>query len=617
MLHHWQTHFARLTCGILVLSLGSGWLDASPAQTIDQAVAAIRARVAERVEVDRVERMPPGTVEALLEAEERHVLGTAYLRFHLDKPGIVSVFRDKRLAEDDEPFWLADAGFGLTDFSARAYLQDFEVWQREYPAGEVGLGVHALRTIREHYFVAVGPGDGGQVPEVTPVFPDSLKVGTLAEGAYPWVDRDSPIERLSPELAGQVLVRTDSSHRSLASVYDYFRATEHPAGPGADQILLTLTEDPARSMAVQWRTDPTVEQAQAIVWRAADDQGATRSEGMIFHGSTMRIEAPRTLNDPAVHRHTVRIDELEPDTEYVYAVGDGSPYGWSSRAPFRTAPEADEPVSFLYFGDVQEGFGRFRGLLRTALRERPEAAFAVFAGDLVGRGNDTADWDAFFAALDGEEAMRSIPIVPAIGNHELLPGDEPDLYRRLFMLPENGPPELEPGRAWSFIYGELAFVIMDSNVDRGQTDWLDERLGEVRRHASHAFAVIHHGAYTSRPGRYYPRVSEDWVPLLEKHGVRFVLQGHDHAYLRSQPQPPHRDEEPGTVYIIATAGGKFYPQAEHAYAATAFANTPTFQVFDWMAESGSLLYRAFDEGGDERDRVVLRVDQVNGIKVFK
>jgi hypothetical protein len=59
---------------------------------------------------------------------------------------------------------------------------------------------------------------------------------------------------------------------------------------------------------------------------------------------------------------------LNPDTSYVYRVGrEGA---WSQPATFTTAASSGR-FSFLYMGDVQEGYQEWGDLLQVAGREKP------------------------------------------------------------------------------------------------------------------------------------------------------------------------------------------------------------------------------------------------------
>jgi hypothetical protein len=587
-----RSYVVALVAGLLAEATSG--IHASDTVALEPVVESVRMRIATTYSGPAFDRLPPGSVEALLDPAERRALATEHLRFRLDRPARLYVFRDSRLAEDDEPFWLRSSGFAPTSLTARAYQLVFDAWTKDVPAGEIGLGVHALRRYREHYFVVVASRDGHSVPTVTPLGTPAPAIDVFRVGAAPWVDRGSTLEEIPTTLAGLPLVRTFSDRRAVASLYDWFRSTDHPAETAPDQIVATFGGDPARRVAVAWRTAPGIERALLELSSADEPTLAPR----IHEATTDRIDAPRTLNQPAVLRHTVALSDLRPDTRYTYRVGTtGGP--WSTPRTFRTAPEAPREIRFLAFGDVQEDYDSFVPLLRRALEHVPEPDFVVFAGDLVSRGNDTDDWDAFFAALDA--VPLPAPLLPALGNHELLPGDAPDLYRRLFVLPTNGPDSLEPERAYSLDYAGVRLVVLDSNTDGGQTPWLERLLAAPRATPrAPALAVAHHGAYTSRPGRYFPRVREQWAPLFEAHGVPLVLQGHDHAYLRTVPIGT-----PGTTYLIATAGGKFYPQAHHAYAARAFADTATFQIVTASPHDGRVTLETRDADGRILDSATL------------
>lgn len=591
-------------CLATLLSLllpGSGLVSGAgvapaPEDPLGTVVAAVRERLAQTGAPTGSWPPTVAAVEALLTTDERSALATAYLRFAVDRPVRVSVFVDTRLLAVGEPFWLQDLGFAPTDGSARAFQQDFVAWQRDWPAGEIGLGIHAFRRIREHYFVTIASAEGEQPPVVEPLGPHPPHLARMGVGALPWRDRTATIETVSPQFVGQVLLQTASDRRPLASLIDYFRLTDHPATAQPDQIVLTLTADPARAMAVQWRTSTEVGEGKVRYWPEArpDDQ-------RIIIANRLRIEAPRVLNQRAVLRHTAVLTDLAPGQRYGYCVGHDAEGGWSPVAAFATAPAENAEITFLAFGDVQEGYEQFADLLASARRIAPHAAFAVFAGDLVSRGNDLDDWDAFFAAW--APSGMSLPMAPAVGNHELLPGDHAELYRQLFHLPTNGPATLPPERTYRLDYAGHRFLVLDSNTDAGQTLWLQRELSACD--VPSTFAVAHHGAYTSRPGRYYARVREKWAPLLIHHRVGLVFQGHDHAYLRTIPMYPDSGDKTdggGTTFLISTAGDKYYAQAVHDYAARAFADTATFSVITADPRHGAWELRTFDAAGKLRDQ---------------
>jgi len=559
-------------------------VEAAQALTVEGAVAALRARLAREVPSERLEGLTPREIAGFLTPAERRVLGEGYLSFRVNVPTVVSLFVEARLTRCGEPFWLFERGFQRTPYRARAYDQLFEVWRRPFGAGRVGLGVHALRVGFEHYFVALAPARPGEVLEVEDPQPPVHRLGRVEVGAHVYVDRTVTLQSVSPELLGQTLLLTQSDRRPVGAVYLYYRATRHPATPRPDQVVLTPGDDPKTSQTVGWRTSTQVPTGAVKLWRADRPEGSAR----VVPAETRPLESPRTVNDPRVHRHTALMEGLDPATPYRYRVGDGRT--WTAPATFTTAPPSPRPFKFLYFGDAQNGLEAFGAILRRAHRLHPDAAFAVLAGDLVDRGNARDDWDAFFHHTAG--VFGSLPLVPAIGNHEAQDHEPPRLYRAQFRLPHSGPRDLPPGHAYRFEYGGARFVVLDSTLRAStQAAWLEAQLREGG--ARWKLVVCHHPPFPSRPGRYYAGVREVWAPLFERHGVALVLGGHDHAYLRTHPMDGAQPSERGTVYVVANAGGKFYPWAAQPYAAASWPNLRTYQVIE-VDPHGPLRYCAYD-----------------------
>jgi acid phosphatase type 7 len=85
-----------------------------------------------------------------------------------------------------------------------------------------------------------------------------------------------------------------------------------------------------------------------------------------------------------------------------------------------------------------------------------------------------------------------------------------------------------------------------------------------------------------------------------------VLQGHDHAYLRTRPMKngaPVFAGELGTTYIVSVSGTKMYDQRQHGYTAMGMTNVPTYQVF--QIAGTQLTYRAHDMDGKLRDQLMV------------
>lgn len=379
------------------------------------------------------------------------------------------------------------------------------------------------------------------------------------------------------------------------------RPTEFPATEAPDQLVLTWSDDPRTSMAVQWRTNSSVQEGY-VQFRPAS---APEGDAVEVSARRETIEDAMVHNDLGNQRFSAVLEGLEPDTAYLYRAGSKDPEQWSAWRPFTTAPAEETPFSFMYMGDVQNGYDFWGGMMQQAHGAHPEAAFYLIAGDLVNNGDYRDHWDAFFAAGAGVFDQR--PLVPVLGNHDYDKKLAPTKYLQLFTLPENGPANVGVERAFSLTYANALFVVLDSNRSlRAQTPWLEKQLASST--ARWKFVSYHHPAYVSRAVRENPYVRDTWGPIFEEHGVDIVFQGHDHAYLRTYPIRNGKraaEGERGVIYLVSVAGNKYYEQDPSDYTEVGFADVSTYQIIDITTAPHQLHYRAFDETGVLKDEFTL------------
>lgn len=356
---------------------------------------------------------------------------------------------------------------------------------------------------------------------------------------------------------------------------------EAPAAPGRpyaagsrpDRIILSPGEDAARSMAVAWRTSARQTTAVAELVRAVDAPGfaeaATSVAGVSF--------AMRSENGPATY-HQVRFDDLEPGTTYYYRVRGGE--AWSEWLQFRTASAEPEPLRLIYLGDVQNRILDVGSLaFRQAILSAGSVDLMLHAGDLVASRDDMIhddEWGQWTEA--GGYALAMIPQVPAAGNHEYVDLILPDgsESRRLaphwpisFALPANGAPGAE-ATSYAVDYPGLRVIVLDGTaaLDLGQlesqTQWLDARLAESS--ASWKIVLFHQPLFTCARPRDTEPLKAAWKPLLERHRVDLVLQGHDHCYARLTSEAGREagaaaradGARQGPVYLVSVTGSKMY-----------------------------------------------------------
>ncbi|HOJ32669.1 MAG TPA: metallophosphoesterase family protein [Candidatus Hydrogenedentes bacterium] len=382
------------------------------------------------------------------------------------------------------------------------------------------------------------------------------------------------------------------------------RATPVPSTDNPDLIRLTWSDDPRTTQAISWRMGPNASAGAVQV----QTTGAESSDGTQIQAEKSVVEDPKIENDPVNLCFSAVITGLKPGTSYDYRVGNPETNNWSEWRSFKTAPEKEMSFSFFYLGDPQIGFAAWHELIAKAAEQFPSAAFTVIPGDLVNRGNDRDDWDDFLHA--GEIVFSRIPLVPAIGNHERPKGSEPLLYLQLLTLPQNGAPTITPEKSYAFTYSNALFVILDSNEPpETQRDWLEQQLAQSE--AVWKFVAFHHPVYSSKPNRDNPELRASWSGLFDKYHVDMVLQGHDHAYMRTHPLrdgkvAPSFSE--GTVYVISVSGSKYYDFETRDVAAVTFGKTSTFQVIDidvTQPDKHTLSYRAFDDQGTLRDEFIV------------
>lgn len=342
--------------------------------------------------------------------------------------------------------------------------------------------------------------------------------------------------------------------------------SRHYAASGfPDRIVASPAQDAAHGFAVMWRTDASVDRPQLELVPAGDspDLGTPRR----IAATTVGLQSENGVS----HHHRADVDGLQPDTLYAYRVqGNGT---WGPWEHFRTAAGTEAPLTLLYFGDTQnKNLSLVSRVIRQAWRSAPDVRLALFAGDLVsgGDGVDDSEWGEWFEA--GRWLLEGTAVAPAPGNHEYHEEfeDTPQERRVLgghwpvaFALPRNGPAETQRTSYW-FDYQGVRIAVLDgtSALDLGtgaaQAAWLDKVL--AGNPLPWSIVLIHQPFYSPRAERDNARLVEQVLPVIRRHKVDLVLQGHDHTYGR-------RSDEGSTstpVFIVSVAGPKQYRLSDFA-----------------------------------------------------
>ena len=102
--------------------------------------------------------------------------------------------------------------------------------------------------------------------------------------------------------------------------------------------------------------------------------------------------------------------------------------------------------------------------------------------------------------------------------------------------------------------------------------------------------MFHRPAYKSNPLTGTNATAQTFAPVLEEMGVDVVLNGHDHAYMRTHAMKDGQVQAngEGTVYVIGgSAGPKFYPVEDNDYVNVQYDTDK--QVFTSIAIEGKQL----------------------------
>ncbi|MGN1349623.1 MAG: metallophosphoesterase [Anaerovoracaceae bacterium] len=364
-------------------------------------------------------------------------------------------------------------------------------------------------------------------------------------------------------------------------------------------VMLSVTEDSSCSATLTWHD----EAAGRVHYGTSADRLADTVQG-----TPVEIKSGIDLGENV---YSAVLTGLSPDTEYYYCVEGAA--GSSSVHSFRTAGEASDTAAFLFLGDIQfensmaDEYGAWGDMVSRVVKQNPDVAFGLQAGDIVQNGIRKAEWEAFFDAAS--PVFSGLPLMTANGNHESnVPGGKPELYLDLMSLPQNGPEGFKE-EFYSFDYGSCHVTVLNSWVFSGEQiladadyerieQWISEDLGAAGDRWK--IVMLHHPAYAVASDLVSESVLENWVPILEKQGADLVLCGHQHVYARSLPlKAGVADHENGIVYVMGNSGKKFYSSADETLQEKVVYGTSTAQV---VRISGDCLeMTAYDSEGREID----------------
>jgi predicted phosphodiesterase len=501
--------------------------------SVEETMDNVVTRLYEKHTPEQLDTLDHSYMLGFLSEQERESLATNYWKFKVDVPVKVSLMRHKK--QEVIPFWLASSGFKKTDLEVASEMYEYEVWEKDFPAGLVSLGINGFDKHRPVYFVSVAPQKKEDELTISPVFPAKQHFEKMGIGAFTYHDWDGlKLSQVPQELEGQVLLTTVRGRAREAHTVKAFRKTNTPSSTSPDQILLTYNDDTKNSVAISWRTSLGTEVGEVLYWKI----GST--DTLIQKADVNKLQDRMLQNDRYVNRYTASLKNLSEGAEYQYQVR-----GNEEILSFKT-PSSTDSFSFVWFGDTHND-PKWGEMLSLAHSKHPETEFYTIAGDLVNTGLHRDDWDKFFEYAGKAFAEKPLMAIP--GNHDSQDGLGAGLFQDLLKFPHNGPVGLSPGLTHTFTYKNALYLMIDaasfSNDD--QTAWIEEQL--KNSNATWKFLYVHFPPFNEVEP--YPEMVEKWVPLFDKYQLDFVISGHFHYYLRSYPMKAGKIEPKGTIYMTS------------------------------------------------------------------
>lgn len=312
-------------------------------------------------------------------------------------------------------------------------------------------------------------------------------------------------------------------------------------------VFLTWQDDPSTTMTIQWITGGDDEDS-LVHYRVNGSKGWSSLRGQ-----------SKMLPNTSHRLHSVELTELEASTAYQFKLSDDR-----RKRLFRTVPkDLTQPLRFIVGGDI------YHGTVPEMTSTHEKAAdfdpyFAVAGGDIAySADSKNAGIDHFSRWLDFFQAWEEymvtkdgfmIPIVPAIGNHEVLgrygqPISNAKYFYAFFPFPG------KTGRAVFNVGDYMSLIVLDSghthSIAGEQKEWLKAALKE-QQVFPHRFAVYHVPAYpcVRRFTKRWPtQVRKHWTPLFERYKLHVAFENHEHGYKRTHPMKGGSKHPKGVLYL--------------------------------------------------------------------
>lgn len=291
---------------------------------------------------------------------------------------------------------------------------------------------------------------------------------------------------------------------------------------GADETQVSLC----------WHADKATAKAEVKL-----SKDSSMADAKTFTGTTTPAE-----NDSQVVCR-VTVTGLTENTVYFYQWHTDN--GWSEVKSYETKSFKDHKA--LVVGDIQVAEDwrtgedsptqsqighNWNNVLHNALKTNPDISYLVSPGDNTSTGQTAKEWQTLLMP----EALRSLPMALAIGNHD----KKGMMYNYYTNMPNEyyGKHFYGLDRDFWFRYGDVLYLFYDSTSGNAPDHIaMTKEAVKLNQDAKWRIGVVHHGIYGAGDcigdAETEILLSTIFTPIFESYDLDLVITGHTHSQGRS------------------------------------------------------------------------------------
>lgn len=330
-------------------------------------------------------------------------------------------------------------------------------------------------------------------------------------------------------------------------------------------VIANPGENACRSIRINWHTDTddgksycTFTKRNDTNWDGAATVRAQQELCTAYYNQPSKTPDGKDFcEDARFLRNTATLAGLEPGTEYMYRVGDGSEIRYFKTAPANGHWTAGIISDFHAYTPLPKRVESAMGMIAELERQNGgEFDIMLHAGDICAWGGSYSFWRDLY----GQSYFSKYVWAGVNGNHDNMDRKSLRLSNEYFRYANNNPQngyDGQTGVCYHFKYGNALFIMLNNESMRSEEglaaaqEWVRKT---IRRNPSRFVIVMEHYQWffgnngkTSQYGR--------WHSLFDECGVDLAIAGNNHIYARTNAvfHGKETDGSRGTVYLQTTS----------------------------------------------------------------